>query len=123
MIVNVYPIKSVLSYGDTISKESGKLLNDLAEKTGYEFRLVGLDQLSQGDLPLILVQSGGSEGFFKRDIYPSYPGPYYLLTYGSSNSLAASLEILSFIKEENKKGEVLHERGEYQRGEYREVTA
>ena len=113
MIVNVYPIKSVLSYGDTISKESGKLLNDLAEKTGYEFRLVGLDQLSQGDLPLILVQSGGSEGFFKRDIYPSYPGPYYLLTYGSSNSLAASLEILSFIKEENKKGEVLHGNNDY----------
>jgi hypothetical protein len=69
---------------------------------------VGLDELSKGDLPLILVQSGGSEGFFKRDIYPTYKGPYYLLTYGSSNSLAASLEILSFVKEENKKGEVLH---------------
>jgi hypothetical protein len=36
------------------------------EKTGYEFKLVGFDELSKGDLPLILVQSGGSEGFFKR---------------------------------------------------------
>jgi hypothetical protein len=107
-VVTVYPIKSVLAYGGTISKESAKLLGELTELTGYEFRLVGLDDLSKGDLSLILVQSGGSEGFFKRDIYPLFPGPYYLLTYGSSNSLAASLEILSFIKEQNKKGEVLH---------------
>ena len=112
-LLTVYPIKSVLAYGDTISKESAKLLNDLTAKTGYEFKLVGLDELSKGDLPLILVQSGGSEGFFKRDIYPTYKGPYYLLTYGSSNSLAASLEILSFIKEENKKGEVLHGDNDY----------
>ena len=106
--IMVYPIKSVLAYGDTISKESAKLLEELTAKTGYEFKLVGLNELSKGDLPLILVQSGGSEGFFKRDIFPVYKGPYYLLTYGSSNSLAASLEILSFVKEQDKKGEVLH---------------
>jgi hypothetical protein len=107
-IINVYPIKSVLVYDDTVSKESGKLIGELAEATGFEFRLVSLDDLSKGDLSLILVQSGGSEGFFQKDIYPVFPGPYYLLTYGSSNSLAASLEILSFVKEKNKKGEVLH---------------
>ena len=95
MKICIYPIKSVLAYGDTISKESAKLLNELHDKTGYEFELVGLNDLSKGDLPLILVQSGGSEGFFKKDIYPTFKGPYYLLTYGSSNSLAASLEILS----------------------------
>jgi L-fucose isomerase-like protein len=113
MKICIYPIKSVLAYGDTISKESAKLLNELHDKTGYEFELVGLNDLSKGDLPLILVQSGGSEGFFKKDIYPTFKGPYYLLTYGSSNSLAASLEILSFIKEENKKGEVLHGDNDY----------
>jgi ribonuclease HIII len=50
MKICVYPIKSVLAYGDTISKESAKLLNDLTAKTGYEFSLVGLDELSKGDL-------------------------------------------------------------------------
>ena len=34
--------------------------------------------------------------------------PFYLLTYGNNNSLAASLEILSYIKDNNLKGEVLH---------------
>lgn len=108
MTITVYPIKSVLAYGDTISKESAKLLKELTALTGYDFRLVDLKDLSTGDLPVILVQSGGSEGFFKRDIAPCYPGPYYLLTYGSSNSLAASLEILTYIKEQNGQGEVLH---------------
>jgi hypothetical protein len=67
-----------------------------------------VDELSSDELSLILVQTGGSEGFFKKDIYPFFNGPYYLLTYGANNSLAASLEILSFIKNESKKGEVLH---------------
>lgn len=36
-----------------------------------------------------------------------------MLTYGNSNSLAASLEILSFLREEHKKGEVLHGEDSY----------
>ncbi len=108
MKITVYPIKSVLAYGDLIGNESKALLAGLKKKTGYDFEVVSLDKLGTGDLSLILVQSGGSENFFKKDIFPNYPGPYYLLTYGSSNSLAASLEILTFIRENSKRGEVLH---------------
>ena len=35
-------------------------------------------------------------------------GRYYLLTSGKSNSLAASLEILSYLRQQGLKGEVLH---------------
>ena len=106
--IAVYPIHSSMVYGDLVSEKSKELLKDLTDKTGYEFVIVDLKDLKKYDLPLILVQSGGSENLFKDDIYSSYPGPYYLLTYGSSNSLAASLEILTYIKEKRCQGEVLH---------------
>ena len=109
--INVYPIKSVLSYGDagaTINEESKTLLNSLSKMMGEDFRLCDLKDLGKGDLSLILVQSGGSENIFLKEIFPKFRGPYYLLTYGSSNSLAASLEILSFLRARNLSGEVLH---------------
>jgi L-fucose isomerase-like protein len=38
---------------------------------------------------------------------------YYLLTSGKSNSLAASLEILSYLRQQGLKGEVLHGQADY----------
>ena len=39
--------------------------------------------------------------------------PFYLLTSGKSNSLAASLEILSFLRQKGLKGEIIHGCAEY----------
>ena len=123
-MIKVYAIKSILSKSDeSVTKESLKLLNDLKELTREEFVLVDSPKDLKGSgLSLILVQTGGSEGFFKKDIYPVFEGPYYLLTYGSSNSLAASLEILSFIKNNAKKGEVLHGDNSYIANRIKELS-
>ncbi len=59
------------------------------------------------DLPLIFVPTGGTEGRF-LDLYPRLPEPYLLLTSGAHNSLAASLEILSYLRQQGKRAEVLH---------------
>ncbi|MBR1581538.1 MAG: hypothetical protein IJ656_00760 [Bacilli bacterium] len=112
----IYPIKSMMSYGDLISNDSKKLLDDLSLILGkdYEFQYISdFKNLKEDDFVLILVQSGGSEGIFKKDIFTAFKGPYYLLTYGSSNSLAASLEILTFLKQKSKKSEVLHGNNDY----------
>jgi L-fucose isomerase-like protein len=123
-MIKVYAIKSILSKSDeSVTKESLKLLNDLKELTREEFVLVDSPKDLKGSgLSLILVQTGGSEGFFKKDIYPVFEGPYYLLTYGSSNSLAASLEIHSFIKNNAKKGEVLHGDNSYIANRIKELS-
>ena len=109
-MIKVYAIKSILSKKDNlVDQESMNLILGLKDKISDEFSFVdNVEELNGDELYLILVQTGGSEGFFKKDIYPKFNGPYYLLTYGANNSLAASLEILSFIKNEGKKGEVLH---------------
>lgn len=107
--IAIYPIRSELAGGERISAASAELLSKLEKATGYAFTLIeDLDAFHDGDLGLILVQSGGSEEIFKDQIFPKIDGPYYLLTYGAANSLAASLEILSFIQKQGKEGEILH---------------
>ena len=105
--INVYPLRSDLSYEKSISKETASLLKELASLTSCSFNLVSLEELPHADLSLYLIQSGGSENKFKELSKKSH-GPYYLLTYGENNSLAASLEILTYLNERGEQGEILH---------------
>ncbi len=59
------------------------------------------------DLKLIFISSGGSEGLFLNE-FDKLKEPYYFLTSGNNNSLAASLEILTYLNLNNKKGEIIH---------------
>jgi L-fucose isomerase-like protein len=54
------------------------------------------------------VASGGSEGYFIEVFEQLKSRPCYILTSGESNSLAASMEILSYIRKHGGKGEILH---------------
>lgn len=107
MKVNIYPIVSSL-HNQRLIEETSKLLEPLSEK-GYCFTFVSdVDKFYEdADLSLVLVQSGGSENLFLQ-AFGKLKEPYYLLTYGTNNSLAASLEIMAFLKRHHLKGEVLH---------------
>ena len=72
-------------------------------------------------MSLVLIQSGGSEGLFLENL-SKLKEPFYLLTYGHNNSLAASLEILSYLKDNNLEGEVLHGSNQYIIKRIRELT-
>ncbi len=113
MKVNIYPILSSLHDNNFIESERNKLLESLASRTGYSFNVVPLNKLYEDcDLALILVESGGSENQFLKNIV-KFKAPYILLTFGHNNSLAASLEILTYLRRNNLKGEVLHGDNEY----------
>ena len=70
-------------------------------------------------LDLIYIRTGGTEGAFKaaftapdgRLALPEVP--VLLLTSGKSNSLAASMEILSFLRQQGRCGEILHGPADY----------
>ncbi len=72
-----------------------------------------------GSIPedIIYVRTGGTEGLFKEQFFAdgrlSIPEPVRLLTSGKSNSLAASMEILSFLRRNGLRGEILHGSPEY----------
>lgn len=112
MRINIFPIVSSLHEETRINEQTEILLNELIKTSNHEFNIVGIDELYDADLSLILIQSGGSEGLFLSN-FDKLKEPYYLLTYGHNNSLAASLEILSYVKDNNLKGEVLHGNTEY----------
>lgn len=107
MRINIFPIVSSLHEANRINEETQLLLKELSQNSDFEINITDIDCLYDADLSLILIQSGGSEQLFLEN-FDKLKEPYYLLTYGSNNSLAASLEILSYIKDNHLKGEVLH---------------
>lgn len=67
-------------------------------------------------LDLIYVRTGGTEGIFLRllsQLQAQSKKPFYLLTSGKSNSLAASMEILSYLRQHGYDGEIIHGNSEY----------
>ncbi len=122
MKINIYPISSSLHTKASLDSHTKVLLEELKERNiTYHF----IDDITKfyedADISLILVQSGGSENVFKQ-IYTSLKEPYYLLTYGTNNSLAASLEILSFLHNNNLEGEVLHGSSDYLSRRLKEIN-
>ena len=121
MKVNIFPLVSSLHDQNKINENTKNIINDLMNISDIEFNITNIDELYNSDLALILIQSGGSEGLFLENI-STLKGPYYLLTYGNNNSLAASLEILSYLKDNNLEGEVLHGSNEYIIKRIKELT-
>ena len=108
MKIKVYPICSRLHDQDLISQATAELVAALEKKLATRLEVVtDPSELYDGDLALILVQSGGSEEQFIKE-YPLMKEPVYLLTHGTNNSLAASIEILSYLKNIDVKAEILH---------------
>ncbi len=112
MKITVLPIVSKLHDNIRINKDTKKLLDEIETLGDFQFQLSSLSHFYDQPISLILVQSGGSEGYF-LEMEPDLKEPYYLLTYGSNNSLAASMEILTYLKNKNKKAEILHGSAQY----------
>lgn len=105
--INVYGIESLLMSDKSLDATIERVLEELSFLTDYKFNLVPLKDLYKTPLSLILVKTGGSEELFLKSL-PSLKEPFYLLTHRNNNSLAASLEILSYLNAKGLKGEILH---------------
>ena len=121
MKVNIFPLVSSLHKQDKIHENTQKLLKEMSDISDIEFHITSINKLYDADLSLVLIQSGGSEGLFLENL-SKLKEPFYLLTYGHNNSLAASLEILSYLKDNNLEGEVLHGSNQYIIKRIRELT-
>ena len=108
MKINVFPITSPLHDEQTVIKDTNELINNLKDELDCQIELCfDVDKLYDSDLALIFVRTGGSENTF-LSIIDKLKEPNYFLTVEHSNSLAASLEILTYLNLQNKKGEILH---------------
>ena len=119
MSIAIYTLTSELHDEQAVSAVTKEFLDSLklAEasegEAGSGFDFKGSDYADYGShaLDLIYVRTGGTEGIFKRllpDLLAKSARPFYLLTSGKSNSLAASMEILSYLRQNGYKGEIIH---------------
>ena len=105
-MIDFYQIRSPLSQ---ISEEQmHRFIRLLEQDLGEPMQKVSLEQYLADEFALLYVASGGSEGFFIEVFEQLKSRPCYILTSGESNSLAASMEILSYIHKHGGKGEILH---------------
>ena len=106
MKIGVYYIQSSIA-GPEVEQYNKEFLAKLSKKTNIEMEFSDVDKLNQYDMVLDFVGGGGTEGYFKSD-FNKLPKPVFLITTGANNSLAASMEILSFLKQNNVPGEIIH---------------
>ena len=107
-MISIFTLTSTLHDKAAVDAATKEFLEGL----GIEYSFKGDDYEDYGtELSLIFVRTGGTEGLFK-ELLPTLQGlsrqPILLLTSGKSNSLAASMEILSYLRQEGLRGEILH---------------
>ena len=112
--ISIYTLTSTLHDEEAVDKTTKEFLGSL--DIDYVFKGNDYSDFGSHLLDLIFVRTGGTEGIFHsllRHLDIKSDHPFYLLTSGKSNSLAASMEILSFLRQNGKKGEIIHGSPEY----------
>ena len=109
MSIAIYTLTSELHDEQAVKVMTNEFLGSL----GITYDFPGNDYADYGRhaLDLIYVRTGGTEGIFRRllpVLQAKSERPFYLLTSGKSNSLAASMEILSYLRQHGLEGEILH---------------
>ena len=113
--IAIYTITSALH--DKVATDAAT--QEFLQALGIEYQMKGDNFAEYGShtLDLIYIRTGGTEGLFLQ-LLPrlkeqSGGRPFLLLTSGKSNSLAASMEILSFLRQQGIGGEIIHGSTDY----------
>ena len=92
--------RRILSSAEDFRKEISSHMDD-------ELVFVNADEILDEPCKFIFVASGGSAQAFKA-IFEKTHGPYVLITTPGNNSLAASMEELSYVNDHGQVGQILH---------------
>ena len=106
MNINYIEIKSLIT---PINQDHVNHFLSSIEKAGnFTLEKCSYDHYNEAEFCLIFIMTGGTEGIFLNNLELFSDKPCYLLASGESNSLAASMEILSYLKNHGYRGEILH---------------
>ena len=107
MKIGVFYIESTNADSQNIDRYNHELIERIAGRIDEDISFVSLEDVRKQDLLLVLIGGGGVEGRFKA-IIDQLPQPVFMIATGYNNSLAASMEILSYLVQNNIKGEIIH---------------
>ena len=120
--MNILILRSSFQSDDFVRTEYAELLGLLKDKCNAEIKIIGdenVETFQETSLQLqsvnfVMIATGGTENLFKKlfDMETfretSLQKTITLIADGRNNSLAASLEILSYLSENGKEGRILH---------------
>lgn len=109
MEITLYTLTSIIHDVNKIDRDSETFLKNIEKESGCKFNIKGEDFSGYDDsaLNFIYVRTGGTENIFRQNA-GKISGKVILLTSGHDNSLAASMEILSYLRMQGRKGEIIH---------------
>lgn len=108
MTVNLITFSSILHKQTSIRSSHKEILSELEKY--FTIRLIdylNINQLSKDEFSIIFIASGGVEKLVVQ-CFESLPRPTIILADGMQNSLAAALEISSWLRNRGMKNETLH---------------
>ena len=105
-MIDFYQIRSPLS--QLTEERRQQYIQSVETALGEKLQQADLDQYLNDEFALLYVASGGSEGYFLEVFEQLKDRHCYILTSGESNSLAASMEILSYLRRHGGSGQILH---------------
>ncbi len=82
-------------------------LDKINENQNFCLKFCNVDEVKKSKYCIVFVGGGGTESEFLK-VYKKLPSNIYLLTTKVNNSLAASMEILSFLYDKKINSEILH---------------
>ena len=107
-------LRSSFQSDDFVRAEYAELLDLLKDKCNAEITILGDESVetchgaSLQDIDFVMVATGGVENLFKTIWSTGTLKATTFIADGRNNSLAASLEILSYLSENGKDGRILH---------------
>jgi hypothetical protein len=118
--MKILVLRSSFQSDDFVRAEYAELLGLLKDKCNAEITIIGdenaetFQETSLQNIDYVMVATGGVENLFKkifdRETFreTSLQKTITLIADGRNNSLAASLEILTYLTENGKEGRILH---------------
>lgn len=106
--LNLITFASELNKQGTI-RHAHRQLFDILD-AHYEVHLISpdaIDAVEKNEMQVVFISSGGVEYMF-RNYYEQLPKPIILLTDGQQNSLAASLEINTWVRQQGVECHIIH---------------
>ena len=115
--MNILILRSSFQSDDFVRTEYAELLGLLKYKCNAEITIIGDENMTKvetqnfvflRDTDFIMIATGGVENLFKTIWSTGALKTTTLIADGRNNSLAASLEILSYLSENGMEGRILH---------------
>ena len=112
--MKILVLRSSFQSDDFVKTEYAELMDFLKARCDAEFIVLGDENLktfpkmSLQSIDYVMVATGGVESLFKTIWSKGLLKTTTLIADGRNNSLAASLEILSYLSENEQKGRIIH---------------